>query len=402
MRTTTAAHGGHFNAPDAAVNDDALKWYLGRVGTQSLLNATEEVQLSKAVQKLSRWEAQRDLLEATLLRKPSAGEWAAAVGFTPTEIMLDAASNHAARERPAAAKSAGERAQRSAVGAVDSGGSSSHASGEGGVRVGVMSSCSATAASFEQQLQLLRQAREAMITHNLKLVVSIAKRYANRGVNLQDLIQEGTFGLITAVEKFDPAHTCRFVTYAHYWIHLSVARAVSTSSRLIRLPVHMGDTVSRIKRVRGAFYNMHGRLPTQDELATEAKLKPAKLELALSASRGLVSLEAQRSAAHGARSRSDERTWAEMIPDTGPRPDDRLEETLRTQVVNRLLHSLEPREGQVVRMLYALDGGGKRTTREVASTFGTSPDRVRTIQARALRKLRRKPHLKELLLDLDK
>ena len=115
-------------------------------------------------------------------------------------------------------------------------------------------------------------AKDRMITSNLRLVVSIAKKYANRGVNIQDLIQEGSFGLITAVDKFDPQHKCRFSTYAHYWIKQSVTRALADFSRTIRLPVHMNDCVNSIRKTRTNFFLNEGRQPSDEELAASLRI----------------------------------------------------------------------------------------------------------------------------------
>merc|ERR1719393_569115 len=129
--------------------------------------------------------------------------------------------------------------------------------------------------TFEKQLRLFEQCRERMTTANLRLVVSIAKKYVNRGVNIQDLIQEGSFGLITAVEKFDPNHKCRFSTYAHYWIKQAVTRALADFSRPIRLPVHMSDCVNSIKRMRNVFSLANGRAPNDVELSSALGISEA-------------------------------------------------------------------------------------------------------------------------------
>merc|ERR1719401_127911 len=165
---------------------------------------------------------------------------------------------------------------------------------------------------------------------------SIGKKYVNRGVNIQDLIQEGSFGLITAVEKFDPEHDCRFSTYAHYWIKQAVTRAVADFSRPIRLPVHMSDCVNSIKRARGVFYVTHGRSPTDLELASALGISENKLQLALSSSRELVSLEAPY---YQSRLSHEEKAWVDFIQDTKNTPDNSLEDThLRDHLHTTLLN----------------------------------------------------------------
>lgn len=240
---------------------------------------------------------------------------------------------------------------------------------------------------FESQLRLFQHAKDRMITANLRLVVSIAKKYVNRGVNIQDLIQEGSFGLITAFEKFDPEHDCRFSTYAHYWIKQAVTRAVADFSRPIRLPVHMSDCVNSIKRARGIFYMSNGRSPTEVELASALGISEAKLRLALASSRELVSLEAPY---YQNKQPSEEKAWVDYIPDHAPKPEHRLEDVLlREQIHTTLLNVLGPQEREIVCLRYGLEGRERRSLEEMGRIFECPKERVRQIEARALRKLRR-------------
>ena len=325
---------------DSAVNDDAMRWYLSSIGKRRLLDNTEEVQLATAVKELLRWKAtRRDLMEE-LQRRPTRKEWAAALGF-----------------------------------GVDT--------AEGMNR-------------FESQLKLMQHAKDRMINANLRLVVSIAKKYVNRGVNIQDLIQEGSFGLITAVEKFDPEHGCRFSTYAHYWIKQAVTRAVADFSRPIRLPVHMSDCVNSIKRARGIFYLSHGRSPTELELASALGISENKLRLALSSSRELVSLEAP----YYQNKQSEEKAWVDYIQDTAPKPEHHLEDNLlREQIHTTLLNVLGPQEREIVCLRYGLEGRERRSLEEMGRIFECPKERVRQIEARALRKLRRPQEHRNLIVD---
>ena len=325
---------------DSAVNDDAMRWYLSSIGKRRLLDNTEEVQLATAVKELLRWKAtRRDLMEE-LQRRPTRKEWAAALGF-----------------------------------GVDT--------AEGMNR-------------FESQLKLMQHAKDRMINANLRLVVSIAKKYVNRGVNIQDLIQEGSFGLITAVEKFDPERDCRFSTYAHYWIKQAVTRAVADFSRPIRLPVHMSDCVNSIKRARGIFYLSHGRSPTELELASALGISENKLRLALSSSRELVSLEAP----YYQNKQSEEKAWVDYIQDTAPKPEHHLEDNLlREQIHTTLLNVLGPQEREIVCLRYGLEGRERRSLEEMGRIFECPKERVRQIEARALRKLRRPQEHRNLIVD---
>ena len=316
-----------------------MRWYLSSIGTRRLLDREEEIRLAMAIKELLGWQRARDELQMELGRIPSTKEWAMELGFSGSDESL---------------------------------------------------------LTFEKQLRLFEQCRERMTTANLRLVVSIANKYVNRGVNIQDLIQEGSFGLITAVEKFDPEHGCRFSTYAHYWIKQAVTRAVADFSRPIRLPVHMSDCVNSIKRARGVFYLSHGRSPTELELASVLGISESKLRLALSSSRELVSLEAP----YYQNKQSEEKAWVDYIQDTAPKPEHHLEDNLlREQIHTTLLNVLGPQEREIVCLRYGLEGRERRSLEEMGRIFECPKERVRQIEARALRKLRRPQEHRNLIVD---
>ena len=324
---------------DAAVNDETMRWYLSSIGTRRLLEKGEEISLAMATKELLRWNKVQRELETELGRMPSRREWAMELGFSGADESL---------------------------------------------------------LTFESNLRLFQNAKDRMITANLRLVVSIAKKYVNRGVNIQDLIQEGSFGLITAVEKFDPEHGCRFSTYAHYWIKQAVTRAVADFSRPIRLPVHMSDCVNSIKRARGIFYLAHGRSPTELELSSALGISEAKLQLALSSSRELVSLEAPY---YQNKRPPEEKAWVDYIQDTAPKPEHHLEDTLlREQIHTTLLNVLGPQEREIVCLRYGLEGRERRSLEEMGRIFECPKERVRQIEARALRKLRRPQQHRNLIV----
>lgn len=238
-------------------------------------------------------------------------------------------------------------------------------------------------------------AKDRMITSNLRLVVSIAKKYVNRGVNIQDLIQEGSFGLITAVDKFDPLHKCRFSTYAHYWIKQSVTRALADFSRTIRLPVHMNDCVNSIRKTRTTFFCNEGRQPSDAELAASLRISQTKLRLALTSSRELISLEAPCFINKRA---TDDKAWLDLIPDEAPKPEHFLETALlQEQIHQSLLSALHPLEREVLCLRYGLEGRDRRSFEEIGHVFELPKERMRQIEARALRKLKRPQQHRNLI-----
>lgn len=324
-----------FKTPRGQPADDPVKWYLRNIGTQRLLTPEEVTALARRIQQMLQWRALREEMDSRMERAVTDDEIASHIGLA------------------------------------------------GG------------GAEYRNELKYMEDAKQLIISANLRLVVSIAKKYVNRGVNIQDLIQEGSFGLITAVEKFDPEHGCRFSTYAHYWIKQAVTRAVADFSRPIRLPVHMSDCVNSIKRARGIFYLAHGRSPTELELSSALGISEAKLRLALSSSRELVSLEApyyQNKAPH------EEKAWVDFIKDTKNTPDNLLEDTqLRDHLHATLLNVLGPQEREIVCLRYGLEGRERRSLEEMGRIFECPKERVRQIEARALRRLRRPQQQRDLM-----
>lgn len=299
--------------------EDSIRLYLQEIGRIRLLRADEEIELARKIADLLELERIRENLSDRLEREPHDGEWAEAVNMA----------------LPA----------------------------------------------FRHRLHMGRRAKDKMVQSNLRLVVSIAKKYMNRGLSFQDLIQEGSLGLIRAAEKFDHEKGYKFSTYATWWIRQAITRAIADQSRTIRLPVHLYETISRIKKTTKLLSQEMGRKPTEEEIADRMEMTIEKLRFIAKSAQLPISLETPIG-------KEEDSRLGDFIESDGETPEDQVSKNLLREDLESVLGTLSPRERDVLRLRYGLDDGRMKTLEEIGQIFNVTRERIRQIEAKALRKLR--------------
>ena len=310
--------------------DNSIRWYLHLIGGDRLLRPEEEVSLGREIRDLMQWQRKNIELADSIGRQPTQEEWADYLDMDRTD--------------------------------------------------------------FATKLLSARRAKDRMIVCNLRLVVSIAKRYLNRGMPLSDLIQEGTLGLIRACEKFDAEKGFKFSTYATWWVRQAVSRSIADQSRTIRLPVHLYDTITAVRRATKFLTTELGRPPLESEVAEYCNITTEKLRTTR------VNMQASLPLDSPISNVDDSLTLSDVIESESESPEDRVESSLLRDDLEHVVNSLTPRERDVVRMRYGLDDGRAKTLEEIGRVFDVTKERVRQIESKALRKLRH-PYRSAVLRD---
>jgi RNA polymerase primary sigma factor len=305
--------------PKGVYTEDSIRVYLQEIGRIRLLRPDEEIELARKIADLLQLEELATQFEADKGHYPDNKEWAALV-----EMPL---------------------------------------------------------IKFRRRLMLGRRAKEKMVQSNLRLVVSIAKKYMNRGLSFQDLIQEGSLGLIRAAEKFDHEKGYKFSTYATWWIRQAITRAIADQSRTIRLPVHLYETISRIKKTTKTLSQEFGRKPTEEEIAESMEMTIEKLRFIAKSAQLPISLETPIG-------KEEDSRLGDFIEADIENPEQDVAKNLLREDLEGVLATLSPRERDVLRLRYGLDDGRMKTLEEIGQIFDVTRERIRQIEAKALRKLR--------------
>ncbi|MEB3290649.1 MAG: RNA polymerase sigma factor RpoD [Leptolyngbya sp.] len=315
--------------------EDSIRLYLQEIGRIRLLRAEEEIELARKI---------ADLLKLERIFDEIADNWDEEFQSLPQELTAE------------------EWDQWAAAVMQDEG-------------------TTFTVGAFRHRVHVGRRAKDKMVQSNLRLVVSIAKKYMNRGLSFQDLIQEGSLGLIRAAEKFDHEKGYKFSTYATWWIRQAITRAIADQSRTIRLPVHLYETISRIKKTTKLLSQELGRKPTEEEIATRMEMTIEKLRFIAKSAQLPISLETPIG-------KEEDSRLGDFIESDGETPEDQVSKSLLREDLESVLSTLSPRERDVLRLRYGLDDGRMKTLEEIGQIFNVTRERIRQIEAKALRKLR--------------